>query len=207
MMAGWLTAGSVVTLVFATSITPGPNNMLLLASGVRFGLRATLPHILGIPVGFGSQITLCMFGLGTVVANYPVARTLMGIACVMYLLWLAWRLAVQSPRTESDQAPATSRPMRLHEAVAFQFLNPKAWGSAVIISAVIAAGHIDSVPAQIGLAVLAAIINLPCVSVWAVFGDVARTHLRDARDAMIFNTVMVLLLGATAIMTLHSVLW
>ena len=206
MIANWLTVGSIVTLVFTTSITPGPNNMLLLASGARFGLRATLPHILGIPIGFGSQIVLCIVGLGAAIENYPSARTLMGVACALYLLWLTWRLAVQPPITSSNPTSTMGRPMRWHEAVAFQFLNPKAWGAALAISTVVAAGHVESVPMQLALAALSAIINLPCVSVWAAFGNVARARLQDPRDFMIFNTVMVLLLGATAVVTFQSAL-
>jgi threonine/homoserine/homoserine lactone efflux protein len=206
MTTDWLTVGSVAALVFTTSITPGPNNMMLLTSGARFGLRATLPHIFGIPVGFGSQIVLCVVGLGALIARYHSVSTLMGVACAMYLLWLAWRLAVQPPMTGSDLAVTSGRPMRWHEAVAFQFLNPKAWGVALAISTVVTAGHIESVPMQLAMAALSAIINLPCVSVWAAFGNFARAHLKNPRDFAIFNALMVLLLGATAMATLHSAL-
>jgi threonine/homoserine/homoserine lactone efflux protein len=206
MITNWLTVGSVVTLVLTTSITPGPNNMMLLASGARFGLRATLPHIFGIPLGFGLQIILCIVGLGAAIANYPSARMWMGVACGLYLLWLTWHIAVQPPKINNEVTPTTGRPMRWYEAAAFQFLNPKAWGSALTVSALVATGHIDSLPMQIGLAVLSAIINLPCVSVWAAFGNVARVRLQNPRDFVIFNTSMVLLLGATALLTLHAAL-
>jgi len=96
--------------------------------------------------------------------------------------------------------------MRWHEAVVFQFLNPKAWGAALTVSTVVAAGHIESVPMQLAMAALSAIINLPCVTVWAAFGNFARARLQDPRDFAIFNALMVVLLGATAAATFYSAL-
>src|SRR3954468_20974623 len=110
---------------FVTSITPGPNNFMLLASGVNFGFWRTVPHMLGISVGFASLLIGVGCGLGAMLVAFPALHTSLKIAGGAYLLYLSWRIA--SSRSLATDGEAGARPMTLIESAAFQWINPKAW--------------------------------------------------------------------------------
>jgi threonine/homoserine/homoserine lactone efflux protein len=114
----------LVSFAFVSSITPGPNNLMLSASGVVFGFNRTLPHLLGVAAGFTLLLVVCASGIGTLLVGLPAAALALKVCGTVYLLYLAWSyrnaLAPQARQT-------TARPMKFAEAVAFQFVNPKAW--------------------------------------------------------------------------------
>jgi threonine/homoserine/homoserine lactone efflux protein len=117
---------SALTLfVFVSSITPGPNNLMLLSSGTRFGFRRTIPHMLGIGVGFMVMIALVGLGLAQLFLLYPPLHLALKIVSITYLLYLAWKIATSEPPT-ADEAE-TGKPMTFLQAAAFQWVNPKAW--------------------------------------------------------------------------------
>jgi threonine/homoserine/homoserine lactone efflux protein len=158
---------ALAVFAFVASITPGPNNLMMLASGVNFGFRRTIPHALGITLGFLVLLLAVGFGLGAVLKAFPQMHMALKIAGGAYLLYLAWKIA--SARSLSDGKDAGGTPMTLLQAAAFQWINPKAWVMAVTGMAV----YTD--PAQpymsvIFVTVAFALINLPCVSSWALFG-------------------------------------
>ena len=179
---------------FVTSVTPGPNNFMLLASGVNFGFSRTIPHMLGISVGFASLLVAVGLGLGALLTAWPTLHTALKIAGGVYLLYLAWRVA--SSRSLGGGADGAARPMHLTEAAAFQWVNPKAWVLAVTGMAV----YTD--PAQPFVSVVVVvitftIINLPSVSCWAGFGTALRSFLADPARLKWFNIGMGVLLAAT----------
>ncbi|RON74327.1 lysine transporter LysE [Pseudomonas chlororaphis] len=176
---------------FVTSVTPGPNNTMLLASGVNFGFRRTVPHILGISSGFLVLVLAVGLGLGAVFEAYPVLYKVLRYVGAVYLLYLAWNIARSGP--VSQEVDGKGRPLGFWGAAAFQWVNPKAW--------VMALGAISTyTPLQgyffnvVVIASLFALINAPSVGVWAGFGSVLRNVLRDPRWLRLFNYGMALLL-------------
>ena len=124
---------ALLAYAFVTSITPGPNNFMLLASGVNFGFWRTVPHMFGISVGFASLLIGVGCGLGALLTAFPALHTSLKVAGGAYLLYLAWRIA--SSRSLATDGEAAPRPMTLLEAAAFQWVNPKAWVMAVVAMA------------------------------------------------------------------------
>jgi threonine/homoserine/homoserine lactone efflux protein len=177
-----------------TSITPGPNNTMMLASGVNFGLRRSVPHLLGISLGFGVMVAATGLGLHAVFERFPVLFDAMRWAGAAYLLWLAWQLARSGPM--ADRADDVAKPMGFFSAAAFQWVNPKAWVMAV--SAISNFLPAERSGAQVMLiAALFAVINLPCVASWAAFGSRMRTLLRDPLYLRLFNGAAALALVAS----------
>ena len=186
---------------FAASITPGPNNLMLLASGANFGLRASLPHLLGVACGFLFLVACVGFGLAEVFSRLPWLYALMRWAGAAYLLYLAWRIAKAAPPDPSRQAAA--RPMSFLGAVAFQWVNPKAWLMAV-------SAFSTYIPATSGaLVLLGAIamfgaINLPSITAWAVGGTQLQRLLQTRRRVVVFNLLMASLLVASLLPMLRA---
>ncbi len=185
--------GPLALFSLVASITPGPNNVMLAASGLNFGVRRTMPHLMGVSIGFTLMILLVGVGLGAVFQRVPVLYTLLKYAGAAYLLYLAWKIARAG---ELDGDGRRAMPMTFLQAAAFQWVNPKAW----VMSVGIAAAYI---PAQgfyanllLGTAVCA-VINLPSTGVWVFFGSALRGLLRQPGAVRIFNGVMALLLVAS----------
>ena len=179
---------------FVMSISPGPANFILLASGVNFGFRRTIPHMLGIAGGFASLLLAVGFGLGALLTAAPALHLVLKIVGGGYLLYLAWRIAMSRALGQGGDGKAV--PMTFFEAAAFQWVNPKAWVMALTAMAV----YTD--PAAPFLTVLLValafvVVNFPSVSVWAGFGVALRGFLADPVRLKWFNIVMGLALAAT----------
>jgi len=172
---------------FVSSITPGPNNTMLLASGVNFGFRRSIPHALGISIGFMLLVISVGLGLGEVFKAFPWAYTLLRYVGAAYLLYLAWKIATSSAM--SDDLDQNSKPMTFLGAAAFQWVNPKAWIMALgaITTYTPAEGYVTNV---LVIAVVFAVVNLPSVCVWAGCGSGLRNVLRDPRWLRLFNVSM-----------------
>jgi threonine/homoserine/homoserine lactone efflux protein len=191
---------ALLLFAFVTSITPGPNNLMLMASGVNFGFARTVPHMLGIGAGFLSLLLGVGFGLGAVLAAWPPLHMALKAAGGVYLLYLAWRIAMartMAPAGASDaQGEGRARPMSFLEAAAFQWVNPKAWVMAVTAMAVYASPQSPFVSVVV-VAAAFALVNLPCVSSWAGFGVALRGFLADPARLKWFNIAMGLSLVAS----------
>ncbi|MEW9838016.1 LysE family translocator [Mesorhizobium marinum] len=185
---------ALIAYAFVTSVTPGPNNLMLLASGVNFGFRRTVPHMLGIGGGFLSLLLAVGLGLGTLLAAFPALHLGLKVAGGAYLLYLAWRIAAS--RSMGRGAEAGERPMTFLEAAAFQWVNPKAWVMAVSAMAVYASPA-DPFQSVLIVAAAFAAVNVPSVSVWAGFGTALRGFLADSARLKWFNIGMGLLLVAS----------
>ncbi len=177
-----------------TSITPGPNNTMLLASGVNFGFNRTIPHMLGITCGFFVLVVAVGFGLGAVFKTYPMLYTVLRYVGAAYLLYLAWKIAHSGPVSESEKGE--SKPISYLGAAAFQWVNPKAWIMAIgaISTYTPMQGYFTNV---LVIAAVFALINLPSVSVWAGCGTLLRNVLKDSRWLRVFNWGMAALLVAS----------
>ena len=185
---------ALVVFAFVTSITPGPNNVMLMASGVNFGFRRTLPHIFGIGIGFLSLLLGVGFGLGALLTAFPAVHVALKIAGGAYLLYLAWRVAMT--RSLSEGKGTTARPMTFLEAAAFQWVNVKAWVMAITGISVYSSSTSPFL-SVILVAVAFALVNLPCVSTWAAFGVALRGFLSEPTRLKWFNIAMGIALAAS----------
>jgi threonine/homoserine/homoserine lactone efflux protein len=197
----------LVLMMFVASITPGPNNLMLMLAGTRFGFVRTLPHLIGVTGGTVLVICLTYAGLGALMLGHPKLVDGMSIACAAYLVWLAGRLWMPTaPAAVSAAAKSDgSRPMRCTEAILFQFVNPKVWTMAIAAASI--AGRFPF-PPMVSIAVvalIAAIVNSPCIALWAAFGKVMRRRLDHGRTRRLFDGAMALLVVATALWIVRPV--
>ena len=184
-------------LVFAvvSAITPGPNNMMLMASGLNFGFRPSMPHLLGVHLGFTFMLVLVGFGLGQVFAAYPAIYTGMKGAGTLYMLWLAWKIARSGPLKEGA---AAGKPLTFFAAAAFQWINPKAW--AMVVGAVAAYTEPTAFArSMLAITLIYLVAGAPCSVVWVAFGTTMRGLLTDARQVRVFNLAMAGLLVASLV--------
>ncbi|WP_026869019.1 LysE family translocator [Inquilinus limosus] len=179
---------------FVTSITPGPSNLMLLASGANFGLRRTLPQVLGITLGFTALLLAVGLGLGAALAAWPALHAGLQAAGAAWLLYLAWRIG--RSRSIGQGGAAGARPLTVWESAAFQWVNPKAWAVAVTTMAVYASPQAPFLSALL-VAAAFALVNLPSILAWAGFGTALRGWLADPARLRWFNIAMGLLLAAT----------
>lgn len=178
------------SFAFVGSITPGPNNAMLLASGLNYGFRRTVPHIAGISLGCVAMLVLVGLGLGAVFEAVPVLYTALRYVGAAYLLWLAWNIARSGPMADRQ---ASGRPMTFWQAAAFQWVNPKAW--ILVVGAVGTYAPRDRFELNVAvLAVLFGMVNAPSICVWAGFGTMLRPLLADPRRVRMFNVAMAALL-------------
>jgi len=185
---------ALLVYAFVTSVTPGPNNFMLLASGVNFGFTRTLPHMCGIGFGFFTLLLGVGFGLGALLTAFPQLHLALKIAGGVYLLYLAWKIA--SSRSMGKAGDAKARPMTFVEASLFQWVNPKAWVMAITAMAVYA-DPVSPYWSVLMIGLVFALTNFPSVSVWAAFGVGLRGFLSDPTRLKWFNIGMGVLLAAT----------
>ena len=158
----------VALFAVSMSITPGPNNVMVTASGANFGYRRTIPHLLGIGLGFPAMVCAVGFGLGGVFDAVPEVHTVLKYVGSAYILWMAWKIATASGISRAQQP--TGRPFTFLQAAAFQWVNPKGW--------VVAVGAISAYTTlqgdlffEVGAVTLTfACVNYPCASLWTLFG-------------------------------------
>jgi threonine/homoserine/homoserine lactone efflux protein len=182
---------ALVVYAFVASITPGPNNVMLLASGVKFGFRRTLPHMTGITIGFTVMLALVGLGLGQVFERLPAIYTVLRYAGGAYMIYLAWKIATAGPIEEGERG---SRPLNFLEAAAFQWVNPKAW--IIAVTAMAAYTLPDRYSWSVVLVSLVfALVCLPSVSVWTLFGSGLKRWLSNPVHLKLFNYVMGLALA------------
>jgi threonine/homoserine/homoserine lactone efflux protein len=165
-----------------TSITPGPNNLMLMASGANFGLRRTVPHMLGVALGFVAMTAAVGLGVMAAFDRLPWLEPALTAACLGYLLWLAWKVAnAAAPEGRS----ATGRPLSFGQAAAFQWVNPKAWAMALTAIGLYAPDR--SLWGVLAVAAIFGAVNLPSVSLWAAAGVQVRRWLDSPARLRAFN--------------------
>ncbi|HBZ44020.1 MAG TPA: hypothetical protein DEO85_08200 [Maritimibacter sp.] len=180
---------ALVGFALVTSLTPGPNNLMLMASGVNFGVRRTMPHMLGVGIGFTVMIALMGLGLSQAFERFPVLHQILAVVAAIYMAWLAWKIAHPAPPGDGE---ASGNPMSFLQAAAFQWVNPKAWSMALTAIAAYAPG--TGIGEVILVALVFGVVNLPSVSLWTVLGTQMRRLLRTPRVLDIFNWTMATLL-------------
>ena len=177
---------------FVSSVTPGPNNLMLMASGANYGFRRTIPHMLGISIGFIVLMLLTGVGLVQVFEVYPVSYVILKTLSIAYLLYLAWKIANAAPIKERH---ATGKPMTFLQAAAFQWVNPKAWAMALTAITVYVADN--GWQMLLIAALIFGCVNLPSVTLWVTLGQQMARFLTNPTRLRIFNWSMATLLIAS----------
>jgi threonine/homoserine/homoserine lactone efflux protein len=186
----------LLSYAFVASITPGPNNLMLSASGIAFGWRRTLPHLLGVPVGFGTLLLVCGYGVGAIIERNPKAGLALQIVGSVYLLYLAWAMRYALAPTATG---TRARPIGFGEAVLFQFANPKGWIMALTTASVFVPAFGDGAAAVWLVVALVVAVNVPCITSWVLLGVSARRYLGDPRWRRASSIVLVVLMLYTVV--------
>lgn len=192
----------IALIVFAlvASITPGPNNLMLMSSGATFGFKRTIPHMLGIGLGFVFMLLLVGLGLIQLFDSYPVTYQILKIFSVLYLVYLAFKIATSSaPETVTN---TTAKPFTFLQAASFQWVNPKAWTMALTAISVYSPSH--NFDAIMLIALVFIIVVFPCVSLWTILGQQLRKLLKTDNHLRIFNFTMAGLLLASIVPVLFE---
>ena len=187
----WALLGFVVVTLF----TPGPNNTMLMTSGLNFGFRRGLPHLWGVSLGFAVMVLAVGSGLGAVFQLYPVLYTVLKYVGAAYLLYLAWQIAVSPPPAPGERG-AAGKPISFLQAVAFQWVNPKAWVMAV--GAITTYAAVAAFPVNVVIiAALFCVLGVASSGTWLGFGAGLQRVLKEPGAVRVFNVVMALLLVAS----------
>ena len=185
---------------FTMFFTPGPNNAMLTASGMKFGFVRTLPHLIGIPLGHIFQIGMTCFGLANLFLIYPQVQFIMKILCFFYLVYLGWKMIGSFSVLRKE----TGRPLKFYEASLFQFINPKAWSIAVAVASGFFPTEENVIIGIAFVTITAAIICFPTISLWALFGSGLRKFITDIKTKKIIEYLLAILLVLTGLFILFK---
>jgi threonine/homoserine/homoserine lactone efflux protein len=183
---------ALIAFALVTSVTPGPNNLMLMASGANFGFSRTLPHMLGISLGHAFMVFLVGLGVAQIFVVYPALGLVLKGVATIYMIWLAWQIAQSAAPSDGG---GRGQPMTFLQAAAFQWVNPKAWAMALTATTVYAPG--TGIASMLLVAVVFASVNLPSISVWAWMGQKVRRILTRPGRLVVFNRAMAVLLVAS----------
>lgn len=190
---------SLAMFSVATSVTPGPNNIMLLASGINFGFKKTLPHSIGVSSGFFVMLLAIGFGVGALIQSSPEIYSVLKYLGAAYLLWLAWKTTIS--HSVSKVSDKKEKPLTISEAALFQWINPKSWMMAISGMALYTS-QVNPFMSMLLVAAVFSLINWPCVAVWAVFGSKLREKLKNPQILKMFNLTMGVLLALSAVSVL-----
>lgn len=187
---------ALISFYFVMYVTPGPNNAMVLTSGIKFGFSKTIPHMSGITIGHVLQVILVCLGLGKIFQIYPELQKILKIICAIYLLYLGYKIIGSFSAIKEDN----SRPLKFYEAALFQIVNPKAW----TISSMVASGFLpedDNLIISILYIAITALIICPLsISPWAAFGAGIKNLIKNNKKKAIVEYFLAILLLITAIM-------
>ncbi len=186
---------ALISFYFVMYVTPGPNNAMVLASGLKFGFIKTIPHMTGITIGHVLQLVLVCLGLGKIFQIFPHLQNILKILCALYLLYLGYKIIGSFSKIKEDD----SRPLKFHEASLFQLINPKAW----TISSMAASGFLpkdgDLFFSIFIIGIVALIICPLSISPWAAFGSAIRNMVKNNKIKALIEYFLAILLLITAI--------
>jgi threonine/homoserine/homoserine lactone efflux protein len=178
---------AVVLFAISSSVTPGPNNITVMASGVNFGVRKSLPVFMGICVGFSVMLLLVGIGFGQVFEQVPSLHIFIKLFGTLYLLYLAYLIATAN---EISSSKAQAKPLTFLNGALFQWLNAKAWVVATGAIAAFTTVGIDFYTQNITIALIFLVISFPCVGIWLFFGSALQSKLKSKNSMKVFNYSM-----------------
>ena len=187
---------ALISFYFVMYVTPGPNNAMVLTSGIKFGFLKTIPHMSGITIGHVLQTIVVCLGLGKIFQMFPEIQDILKIICALYLLYLGYKIIGSFSKIKNNE----SRPLKFYEASLFQLVNPKAW----TISTMVASGFIPKderlIISILFISITALIICPLSISVWAAFGSGIRNLVKNNKKKAFVEYFLAMLLLVTAIM-------
>tara|TARA_Y100000590_G_scaffold95523_1_gene108445 strand:- start:2239 stop:2841 length:603 start_codon:yes stop_codon:yes gene_type:complete len=187
---------ALVSYYFVMYVTPGPNNAMVLTSGLKFGFIKTIPHISGITIGHIIQLVLVCFGLGKIFQLFPFIQTILKIVCAIYLLYLGYKIIGSFSKIKEDD----SRPLKFYEAGLFQIVNPKAWTISSMAASSFLPRDGNLLLSIFFIAIVAFIICPLSISPWAAFGSAIRNLVRNNKLKALIEYLLAFLLLLTAIL-------
>ena len=187
---------ALTSYYFVMYITPGPNNAMVLASGLKFGFLKSIPHISGITIGHVIQLILVCFGLGKIFVMFPFLQNILKILCSIYLLYLGYKIIGSFSRIKEDD----SRPLKFHEAALFQIVNPKAWTISTIAASSFLPKDGNLIISILIIGVIALVICPISISPWAAFGSAIKNLVNNNKIKVIIEYFLAFLLLITAIL-------
>ena len=182
---------AILLFAFSATITPGPNNIMIMASGLNYGFRRSIPHLLGICLGFPAMVITVGMGLGIIFEQYPVIHQVIKVLGTLYLIYLSWLIATAPVSSLETKA---GHPLTFFTAALFQWVNPKAW---VMITGAMAAYTTTDKNLTLQIFSIASaflLVTFPCVGIWLFFGITLKRFLSNNFYHRVFNIVMALLL-------------
>ena len=195
-MITWELIAAISVYYFVMYATPGPNNSILTASGIKFGFIRSVPNIIGISSGHGIQLALVCFGLGSLFLQFPILLEILKYIGACYLLYLAWKMFGSLNISITEEK---SSPLKYHEAILFQFVNPKAWVICITAVSLFYPENVNLIIGTLFLVIMSTIINLPSISMWAFGGSIIRRYLSNKKLKTIIEWILAILLLGTAI--------
>ena len=181
---------ALALFALVSSITPGPNNFMLMSSGANFGFKRTVPHMLGVALGFVLMLVLVGLGVMQLFDLFPISYQVLKVLCISYLFYLAYKIATS--HAPDSSCKDETKPFTFVQAALFQWVNPKAWTMALSAISIYAPSKTFNAILLVGL--VFGLINLPCVSSWTLLGQKLQNYLNDPRRLRLFNITMALLL-------------
>jgi threonine/homoserine/homoserine lactone efflux protein len=182
---------SILIFAISSTVTPGPNNIMIMTSGLNYGVKKSIPHLLGICFGFPVMVIVIGFGFSIVFVRYPLFNEIIKIFGVIYLLYLAWLIASSSPVSLEGRK---SKPLSFTQAALFQWVNPKAWVVATGAVSAYTSVSSDMYAQVIFIALAFLIVAIPSLGTWLIFGVGIKKYLKSTKHQKIFNLAMALLL-------------
>ena len=195
-MITWELIIAIATYNFVMYVTPGPNNAILTASGIKFGFIRTLPNLFGIPTGHGLQLMLVCLGLGSLFIAFPILLEILRYVGATYLLYLSYKMFGSLNVNIKENK---SRPLTFFEAIIFQFVNPKAW---IICSTAVSIFYPNDTSIFLGtffMVFMSTIVNLPSISIWAFGGSIIGKYLKNVKLKKFVEFLLALMLILTSI--------
>jgi threonine/homoserine/homoserine lactone efflux protein len=183
----------LTVFALAAAFTPGPNNIMLTASGANFGFRRTIPHMLGVTMGFSLLLLGVAFGLGALFSTYPAIQDTLRLAGCAYLLYFAWRIATARRPNGADGG----RPFTILQAAGFQFVNPKAWMMGISAMTAFTLSGADYRQSALLVVAVFVLVTVGAVTTWASFGTAIGKLLKTQHAFQMFNVSMALLTVAS----------
>ena len=194
-MITWELILAISVYNFVMYVTPGPNNSILTASGIKFGFFRTIPNIFGIPSGHGLQLALVCLGLGSLFVYYPFLLDILRYVGAAYILYLAYKMFGSLNISASEDK---TRPLKYYEAILFQFVNPKAWVICITAVSLFYPEKENLFIGTIFMVIMSTVINIPSISVWALGGSIIRYYLNNNNLKKIIEWILALMLLVTS---------
>ncbi|MCB1827629.1 MAG: LysE family translocator [Coxiellaceae bacterium] len=189
----------ILIFCVSTTLTPGPNNLMIMSSGLNFGVKKSLGHYFGISLGFPAMVLIVALGFGALFTKYQIIHQILKVLSVAYMLYLAWKIANSHNKIDSKKP---TKPLSFLQAALFQWINPKAWTMVIGVIAIFTVAHDSVIQQAIKITVLYLLVCLPCTAVWLLFGTVLQRFLKNSTHRRIFNYAMAACLVLSTLLVL-----